>query len=567
MLYSKNMFKPIRPLVYALTTTLALFLLGSCNKNPLSGLSIVIDPQLMEYTAMVEILDAKDREALSVLGDNLQITFESVPGSFPASEVLNSNGKNKDYDIIDGRMSIGLHPRVSIAPGEIKAVMMRITADGYQDKTTYLYFQQSLKSQNAFISMINLEAPPSGVGTSDTSIALGSGGTTSTAVVVTTANFGTGGGGGNTNQDVEITIPAATQFKNDAGVVVPGTDLKVQVASFDARDSNALVNFPGGFSPNGVLNLPGSGGNRSDSNKVYFQTGGFTAVDMTVNNEPIRSFNQPINVSVDVDSLTINPNTGNPVQVGDSLPIWSYDNQTAKWSYERVGVIARDNSGKMKVDFLTTHLSWFNLDWYGIRCESPTRLQVNIPTLPTGVKQYFWIEIVHAGTNQLVTEWAAANNLIGNGEIIDFFSVPFRNTANQLVNMQAKIYRSPSKTELLATSANFNCGMTQLVTINIPAPPPPITLDVTGVCANNPLVQFRPDFPLYYKAANSTGPYDYLGFVNNGAFSTTSLNVGSTYKFRSYFNGQTIDSTMTINQTNFNYTIEMGSYCDQFQGP
>jgi len=106
--------------------------------------------------------------------------------------------------------------------------------------------------------------------------------------------------------------------------------------------------------------------------------------------------------------------------------------------------------------------------------------------------------------------------------------------------------------------------MTQPVTINIPVPPTPITLDVTGVCANKSYVQFRPSFPLYYKAANSTGPYDYLGYVNNGAFSTTSLNVGSTYKFRSYFNGQTIDSTMTINQTNFIYTIEMGSYCDNF---
>lgn len=552
-----------RLVVYTFTTTLALFLLGSCNKDPLSGISIVIDPQLMEYTAMVEIFDAKDREALAVVGDNLEVRFESVPGSFPASEVLNNNGK-RVYDIIDGRMSIGLHPRVTIAPGEIKSVMMRITADGYQDKTTYLYFQQSLKSQTVFISMINLEAPPSGVGTSDTAIALGSGGTTSTAVVVTTANSATGGSGGNTNQDVEIAIPAGTQFKNDAGVAVTGTDLKVQVASFDARDSNALVNFPGGFSPNGVLNLPGSGGNRSDSNGVYFQTGGFTSVDMTVNNVSIRSFNQPINITVDVDSLTINPNTGNPVQVGDSLPIWSYDNQTAKWSYERVGVISRDSSGKMKVDFPTTHLSWFNLDWYGVRCKSATQLQVNIPTFPSGVKEYFWIEIVHAGTNQLVTQWAASNKLIGDGEIIDFLSVPFRNTADQVVNMQAKIYRSPSKTQLLATSSPFSCGMTQPVTINIPAPPTPITLDVTGVCANKSYVQFRPSFPLYYKAATSTGPYDYLGYVNNGAFSTTSLNLGSTYKFRSYFNGQTIDSTMTINQTNFIYTIEMGSYCDNF---
>jgi hypothetical protein len=552
---------PFRQTVSFLTTTFILLVVSSCNKEPFSGINIVVDPQLMEYTAVVEIYDAKDREALAVVGDNLQVTFESVPGSFPASEVLNNNGK-RIYDIIDGRMSIGLHPRVNIAPSEIKSVMMRITADGYQDKTTYLYFRESLKSQTVFISMINLEAPPSGVGTSDTSISLGSGGTTSTPVVISTANPTPGGG--TTNQNVEIAIPSGTQFKNDAGVVVTGSDLKVQVASFDARDSNALVNFPGGFAPNGVLNLPGSGGNRSDSNEIYFQTAGFTAVDMTVSNVPIRSFNQPINISVDVDSLTINPNTGNPVQVSDSLPIWSYDNETARWSYERVGVITRDSSGKMKVSFPTTHLSWFNLDWYGARCASPTRLQVNIPNLPSGVKQYFWIEIVHAGTNQLVTQWAANNQYIGNGEVIDFLQVPFRNTANRVVNMEAKIYRSPSKTQLLATSSQFSCGMTQPVTVNIPAPPPPVSLDVTGVCANKSYVQFRPSFPLYYKASTSTGPYDYLGYVINGVFSTTSLNLGSTYKFRSYFNGQTLDSTMTINQPNFQYTIEMGSYCDNF---
>jgi hypothetical protein len=361
---------------------------------------------------------------------------------------------------------------------------------------------------------------------------LGSGGTTTTPIVISTANSSTGGGSGNTNQDVEIAIPSGTQFKNEAGTTVSGADLKVEVVSFDARDSNALANFPGGFSPNGVLNLPGAGGNRSDSNEVYFQTGGFTSVDMTVGNQAIRSFNQPINVSVDVDSLTINPNTGTVVQVGDSLPIWSYDNQTAAWSYERVGVITRDNSGKMKVSFPTTHLSWFNLDWYGVRCRSNTRLQVNVPNLPTGVKRYFWIEIVHAGTNQLVTQWAASNQFIGNGELVNFQSVPFRNTANQVVNM--------------------------------PAPPAPVSLDVTGVCANKSYVQFRPSFPLYYKAATSTGPYDYLGYVNNGSFSTTSLNIGSTYKFRSYFNGQTIDSTMTIDRNNFIYTIEMGSYCNNF---
>jgi hypothetical protein len=115
----------------------------------------------------------------------------------------------------------------------------------------------------------------------------------------------------------------------------------------------------------------------------------------------------------------------------------------------------------------------------------------------------------------------------------------------------------------LATSTTFSCGQTGQVTLNL-QPPFVCNLDVTGICASKSYVQFRPSFPLYYKAATSTGPYEYLGYVSMGAFSTTSLTLGSTYKFRTYFDGQTIDSTMTVNQSNFIYTIEMGSYCDNF---
>jgi hypothetical protein len=550
--------KPTRPtprIFLTLTALFVTFLLGSCNKDPLKDISIVLDPQLMEYTVMVEIYDAADREPLSVAANNLSVTFEGPL----ASEILNNNG-TRVYEIIDGRMSIGLHPRVDIAPGEIKSVMMRITADGYQDKTSYLYFQSSLKNQLVPISMINIEAPPSGVGTTDSTITLGGGGTTTAPVVISTSNSSSGSA---TEQSVEIAIPANTQFKDENNNPVVGTDLKVEVVSFDARDSIAIQNFPGGFSPNGVLNVPGGGGNRSESD-VFFVTGGFTSVDMTVGTTPIRSFNQPIDVTVDVDSLTVNPNTGNPVQVGDSLPIWSYDNSTAKWSYERVGVITRDSSsGKMTVQFPTTHLSWFNLDWYGSRCSSPTRLQFSIPAFAAGTKENFWVEIVHAGTNQLVTQWAAANKYVGNNEIIDFLGVPNLNTNNQVVQMQAKVYRNISKTELLATSTTFSCGQTGQVTLNL-QPPFVCNLDVTGICASKSYVQFRPSFPLYYKAATSTGPYEYLGYVSMGAFSTTSLTQGNTYKFRTYFNGQTIDSTMTVNQSNFIYTIEMGSYCDNF---
>ena len=64
---------------------------------------------------------------------------------------------------------------------------------------------------------------------------------------------------------------------------------------------------------------------------------------------------------------------GNVVAIGDEVPIWSYDEDTGKWSYEKVGIV-QDldlSDGLYDVVYSLNHLSYWNLDWhYGEKCST-----------------------------------------------------------------------------------------------------------------------------------------------------------------------------------------------------
>ncbi|MFM8838070.1 MAG: hypothetical protein ACKOHH_05500, partial [Bacteroidota bacterium] len=157
----------------------------ACQKNPLDGLSIVIDPKIMEYTFVLEIYDARTGQSLSQ-NQNLHVEFT---GSL-AGDVLNNNGR-RTYDIIDGRMSLGLHPRVQIPPQGEQILNIRFTANGYLEKNLQVKFSaQASKNQWIPVALIQVLAPPPGMSVTDTIVGLGPDGSLANPVVVQTGNIG-----------------------------------------------------------------------------------------------------------------------------------------------------------------------------------------------------------------------------------------------------------------------------------------------------------------------------------------------------------------------------------------
>lgn len=180
-----------------------------------------------------------------------------------------------------------------------------------------------------------------------------------------------------------VTLPAKTKFFGENGKTLVG-DIAVRVGYFDASNENALENFPGGLEI--IESLRKYRMQTRDGDTGSFVSAGFVALDMTVGGEKVDSFNQSINVDMEVSDSLINPMTGQPITGNDSIDVWSYDG--VKWKKEGNSKFTTSRNGKKKISIQPNHLSYWNLDWKYTRVCNP---RVIVQGVPLG--QDLWITL------------------------------------------------------------------------------------------------------------------------------------------------------------------------------
>ena len=170
---------------------------------------------------------------------------------------------------------------------------------------------------------------------------------------------------------VKITIPKDTQLTDKNGNVVKGAKLKV--TSFDPYQSNAIAAYPGGL--NVVADASGfniAGQPQAGNTEVNFKSAGFVAISIAdAAGKKVKNFSQDIEIAMQF-AVGTKDGEGKIVAIGDEVPIWSYDEDTGKWSYEKVGTVRDLNltDGLYDVVYKLNHLSYWNLDWYGESCNT-----------------------------------------------------------------------------------------------------------------------------------------------------------------------------------------------------
>lgn len=192
----------------------------------------------------------------------------------------------------------------------------------------------------------------------------------------------------------KITIPAGTVARDAAGNLASGA-LSLTVTKYANSDVDALVAFPGGFTPNVTdssgTQLPGG----ASSGSGNFVTGGFAQFNLTDSSgKAIKKFDTPVTLTIDLPKSSKNPNTGNPIAAGDIYPVWSFDEVTGKWVFEANGQV-RDktpaSASNFEVVFQSTHLSYWNLDYFeSDNCTG----SINIARSPTGDTRPLYLDIV-----------------------------------------------------------------------------------------------------------------------------------------------------------------------------
>ncbi len=234
--------------------------------------------------------------------------------------------------------------------------------------------------------------------------------------------------GDGTDPDAEIALPQSVE---KAGVAVGGTTVKIKngtqfldkdknpltsaptmtVAYFaneatrndeEAEDAAATTSsldaFPGGL----ALSVAADPNDESSDEQVEgsFTSGGFVAIEL-VDDEgnKVSSFGEgnTITVAMQVDKKTSNPcpvtlpadtdiatfaeangfksgvcTVANPVPrklaAGDIFPVWSYDEDAGKWSFESYGEVTDGgNASTFDVSVDVNHLSYWNLDYFNNR--------------------------------------------------------------------------------------------------------------------------------------------------------------------------------------------------------
>jgi hypothetical protein len=154
-----------------------------------------------------------------------------------------------------------------------------------------------------------------------------------------------------------VTIPAGAELKDANGQCLTNGSITANLVYYPSTSANALQNFPGGL--DNIIQTNGNIG--------AFITGGFLALEITDSAGTVASSvsgaGKQIEITMEISSQSVNPDTGNPVQVGDKLPLWSFDTKKGRWKKDATATVTAGGNTGLLISYGTNHLSYWNLDW------------------------------------------------------------------------------------------------------------------------------------------------------------------------------------------------------------
>lgn len=508
------------------TLVVSLFFTKAC-KNPTDGLVITVNSDISENNYGFRILNANS--TLEEIPQNVTIKIVG-PG---ASYIYSSDG-TKNFSSQSGIFSLILQP--GITPSITNAIRFTviIEANGYLKSITPIEIvNQGNKSFD--IRMVKTDSPPIGVAFKNdaiTTLANGEIAENTTIEIPLTSGK---------QETAKIEIPKGTKMLDENGNAITGV-VNVSLAHFDNRSQDALNSFPGGFTATNLVDENGK-----EMEPVVFETAGFISIEMSNGSKTVKSFSNPIAVSMGINENTIDPETGLAVKEGDSIPTWSLDTKTGQWKKEAIAVVVKNNvTNKLETVFNIPHLSWWNLDYYYNSCYIGTNI-----TIKSNISNYSYKYMELVNTNN--SYFMGFNDLVTNGSVIGFYRAPIGK------NVKLRIYSGTdyyNKGNLIAESPVFQmCGSSISLNVNIP-PPTIVSIDISGNCVGGRVI--RPTLYVYYKEKGQYW-YNYLGYMFNGKMTTDRFTIGKTYVFAAYYSGKLYEYERTITKTDYKENMSIPS--------
>lgn len=504
---------------------------------------ITIDTDLFDQTAVVQVFDPSGQANL----EGESVLSVEVLGDDKEKFVTDSGENISTLKVVDGVINLVVNPNKNIEKEPVN-VILRVSGDDYLTTTIPVTIDENESAEiSAFL--VNKTSPIDGVGRVEKTVNITDGVLPETIFLETSMND-------ELTNKARVTVIAGTQFQDVNNNAILGSELKLELVNFSPTNVDALASFPGGFSPQSVILEDGE-----EANDIAFVTAGFISIDMFVGDVEVKNFSEPITITMSIDEKSINPETGELVKIGDVIPVWSYSKDDGEWEYHGESEV-KEIEGIPQVEYTTTHLSWYNMDFRGRRCSrwswggnngTPVTLSVSLPGVGQNQSHRLLSTFVYAGTNQAVSYYATKTKYWYDGQTFELNNTPAGR------NLQLVVYSGSSRynrgEEVFRSQSFDGCAGG---TINIDAssmisklPPPPVNINVqfSGEC-NGRII--KPTMYMYMY--NETYNYwQYKGRIYRGEIRLSNMELNKPYRFRTYYGGQVIDQTISFDKTEYEY--------------
>ncbi len=504
----------------------------SCDiDNPTEGLKVLFNLVPLGSLVAVDFYDAATAEQI----DGVDISVE-VTGPDAGKIVDLLDEADTQFSTDNGVLSFGVGSAYLPTAADPIEITIIVNAPGYITNSRPLTLTSSsgYSFSMALADMSNL--PPGVVMESDTGGQTGAGGVLAPPGI----DFGAVG---LSNAGASVTIPDGTVLLDEFGNPLVG-DVTTTVTYFSNLSDDAQRVFPGGFLVNTI--------DGSSSTPGAFSTAGFAAFEMMVNGQRVASFEPAVTARIVIPAGTINPDTGQPVVDGETVPIYNYDEDTGEWILEAMGTASGpDVDGNFVVTFETTHFSMWNLDWFdGDVCLESILIRLVGEFTAARVD----MRIVATG------QYLASGMYVSSADpTIRFLNIP----AGMPVELIAYNADQCYTTDLVRIGNVFIDDLCVDGEVSLPVDVPigpdsqgtSVTITVQAWCEDDPNVFIRPNVPVYME-----GPcgWYYAGYMLAGRLTLENLILGTPYTFGVWFQG---------NFYSYDYLIDQSSYLFEFEIP
>ncbi|WP_080239293.1 hypothetical protein [Spirosoma rigui] len=497
------------------------------NIDPLKDVIFKLNYQPAKTQLQGLVVDAKT-------GLPLQIPIQVTIGGKDAGRAITFEGKAlTTYKAPKGDIFIGLTgvEPTQASPADIRVV---VDADGYAASSINLSITKSLNDPFQ-IRLAKFDAPPAGVASSALSTPASASGilTTQRVVEVTTAASGSMAA-----MPLTVTIPANTTLKDSKGAPVSG-NVTTSVMAFNGQSPDARQAFPGGLLAPLAKNAQG----KRDV-KGLFSPVSFAAIEMrNPTGQLVSTFSQPASIQMGVPATTFNSSTGQRIKANDQLEVYSYDELTGSWTYER-NVAVRQASNGFLADVPITHLSYYALT---TPMDSETfQTSFTVRNLPVGTAYVYSLYRFDQGADGQGTEIQRASSTSNTLS----FNLP-------VGSYRLTVYDPVDLTPLGSTILSNTSNSTTDVTYAPPTGRLKAAFTVRAVCENGKNFEVYPTVSVFYTETGKTGGG--VATFANGKGDLTGLKPNTNYTATVYYEGSfsvNFNSGSADSEHSLNYVLK-----------